>query len=375
VTSKQSYSAEERSELEVVSVRLSGEQMIDLFAYRGYLYGWNYENELVVYRVESLIDELEVAYGARGLSAAYALFCSRGIGATDDMKVAFRNRESRESLLLELSPQPLARAKNIARFKHVIDMKITYDRLYLATECGLFVMSLSPDQLEAQRIFNPDLEREGECLAVNTGLRAVGASFGNGGLYVVANESSEVLGPRRSWHLPITSVRSSIGAARLVNFPSQEESQTIPITVVRGENRRSVSLSEVSLDEGETSSLRTIGANSYVFWDSQYRRMFDVATRMADYSSRWFNQTYGLDSNTDFVPIKVVSAAFTGNSSLALETIDGIVLIREGGDHSIQSGPTVSMRTYRTSWRFRRLVTATSTNGVWLHAALGGESA
>jgi hypothetical protein len=290
------------------------------------------------------------------------------------MKSTFRNRDFSETRSLELSPQPLVRAENIAMFNHVIDMKITYDRLYLATEIGLFVMELLSAKLTEERTLHPELAREGECIAVNTGLRAVGASFGTGGLYIVANESSEAMGPRTSWFLPVTSVRSSLGASTLVNFPSQKETQRIPIAVARGTNARSVALSEVLVSDFDSSSLRTIGSNGYVFWDPSYRRMFDVAQRLADSTGRWFTESNGLEPNTNSVPIKVISAAFTGNYSFIQETTDGIVVVRDGEDQLIQAGSTISMRTYRNSWRYKRLLTATSADGVWLHASLDGQS-
>lgn len=368
---RRSFSAEGKCEVELISVRFDSELLIDVFAYRGFIYGWNFENQLLVYSVDALIDELGTTYGPAGLSAAYGLFCSRGIGATNEMKTAFESRDFNETNSLELSPQPLVRAENIALFKHVIDMQVTYDRLYLATEMGLFIMSLLPAQLIEERTLSPELEREGECIAVNTGLRAVGASFGTDGLYVVANEISEVMGPRTSWFLPVTSVRSSLGASTFVNFPSQEETQRIPITVARGTSARAVALSEVLVGDLDSSSLRTVGSNGYVFWDPRYRRMFDVAQQLADSTGRWFTESDGLEPDTDTDPIKIISAAFTGNYSLILETTDGIVVVRDGEDQKIQTGSVISMRTYRNSWRYRRLLTATSAEGVWLHASLG----
>ena len=369
---RRSFSAEGSCEVEIISVHLESEPLIDAFAYRGFMYGWNFENQLVIYSVNSLIDDLSVAYGSAGLSAAYALFCSRGIGATSEMTTAFRNRSSGEARTLRLSSEPLVRAENIAPFRHVIDMQITYDRLYLATETGLFIMPLRTAQLIDNRSMSPKLEREGECIAVNTGLRAVGASFGTEGLYVVANEVSSAIGPRTSWFLPVTSVRSSLGASTLVNFPSQEEAQTIPTTVAHGTDGRAVALSEVLVGDSESFSSRTVGANGYIFWDARYRRMFDVMQRLADTRGRWFTDSKDQEADIGQKPIKVISAAFTGNYSLILETTDGIVVVRDGEDQLVQGGPSISMRTYRNSWRYRRLLTATSKTGVWLHASLDG---
>jgi hypothetical protein len=360
--------------VEVISVQLQGERLIDMFAYRGFLYGWNFENQLLVYSVDSIIGELGASYGPRGLAAAYGLFCSRGIGATDEMKTAFNNRSADTAEALEVSTLPLVRAENVASFKHVIDMKITYDRLYLATEMGLFILSLLPARLIEEQVFSPHLEREGECIAVSTGLRAVGASFGTEGLYVVSNDVSELMGPRTSRFLPVTSVRSSLGASKLVNFPSQEETQIIPISVAHDKSARAVALSEVLIGDVESASLRTIGSNGYVFWDPRYRRMFDVAQRLADSTGRWFTEKDEQELPNESDPIKVISAAFTGNYSLILETTDGIVAVRDGEDHLVQTGSMFSVRAYRDSWRYRRLVTATSESGTWLHATLNGRT-
>lgn len=358
--------------MEIISVQLEGELLIDLFAYRGFLYGWNFENQLVVYSVEALIERLGSVHGLQGLSAAYALFCSRGIGATPAMKSAFQGRSPGQSEILSLTAEPLVRAENISPFKHVIDMHITYDRLYLATDAGLFICPLISEALIEERAIDLGLEYEGECISVSTGLRAVGASFGTSGLYVVANESSELLGPRRSWFLPITSVRSSLGGGTLANFPSQEEMQTIPVQVTRGERAREVALSEVTVTDSALLNTRTVGSDGYLFWDPRYRRMFDVASQRRNVVGRWYVDPAETELSGDEAPSHVISAAFTGNYFLVLETSAGIVAVREGEDQLFQSGSTISVRTYRNSWRYRRLVTSTSRDGVWLHATLDG---
>jgi len=318
--------------------------------------------------------QLEDAFGDEGLAVAYGLFCSRGIGASEVMKTAFRQTSSAMEREFRLHSRPHVRAENAGPFKHVIDMKITYDRLYLATEHGLFIGDLHPDQLEDERRLDLASTREGECISVNTGLRAVSASFGLEGFLVIANEPDQSLGPRKEWMVPVPSVRTSIGGSTLANFPSQEEIQRIPVTLSRGRNPRQVALVGMTLDGIDNGNLSTVSEGGYVLWDSRHRRIIDVAAERTDEMGRWVSEDF-IDATAaeDTTTEQIISASFTGNSFLAMETSEGMILTRDGENRLVQTGPTISMRTYWNSWRFRRLATATSREGLWLYAAFAGD--
>src|SRR5450830_1873714 len=139
--------------------------MADAFCYRNQIYCWTYANELLVFDVDEVSRTLRRDHGEIGLAAAYAFFSSRGIGATPDQRDAWHkvlDSESRPDSIytLKLDVEPKTRIGTGAEFYSCLDMLVYYDRLYVASEAGMYTFdtTLLRDFAPSRHGINGDLE-------------------------------------------------------------------------------------------------------------------------------------------------------------------------------------------------------------------------
>jgi hypothetical protein len=208
----------------LVRVWISG-SFVDTFIYRTQLYVVTLHGELRVYQVADVERRLAADFGGQGHAVAYMMFHSKGLGASEEQGSAGRTYsrymepDRQRELRLEGDAIPY-RSYDLGRSGHsVLDMLIYCDRLFLATEEGLFAAEAEPRQ-ESLKLEN----RLGfPCLSAKASFGAVAASCGEDGLNVLLNELSW-LGPSRSTRkLASVSIRSAYASLGLVNYQSRTD--------------------------------------------------------------------------------------------------------------------------------------------------------
>lgn len=353
-----------------VAVILDDATIVDAFAYRSKLYCWTLENQLQIYRINAIIAALERQYGPKGLGVAYGLFSSRGIGASRDMRRAFRHlKPGQEPLNIAVEPEFTITFSQ--SFNFLLDFRLYYDRLYMATEKGTFAAPADDDFLQGAD--SPQLEvlHEEHSYSLSTGLRAVATSLGKLGLSIIVNEPNEDLGRRTSINLPGMSVRSMISASRVANFPSNDQYVLYRTRVSTSEDKRDIAISDVFVDEKAVDHTRGSDADGYAYWDGRHKRVITASsTEVSAFmpatgnASETVAGTYQLDSEP-------LSVSITGNNYVTIETVSRVVLTKHDNEIEYVTGPCLSVRTYKGALRFRRLVTCSAESGLWLIAAYG----
>ncbi|MGA5464448.1 hypothetical protein [Mycobacterium sp. NPDC050041] len=355
------------------SVILTDQVIVDAFAYRSELYCWTLNNELEIFSIAAVIEALNKQYGDIGGAAAYSLFCSRGIGASKRMVRAFREAPS-ISGPLELSIKPDFKLRVIRDFSFCLDLRLYYDRLYLATDKGAFVTPAHKGFFADKKRLIPDVLNEYYAVALSTGLRAVATSLGKLGLSIVLNEPNQDMGPKKIINLAGPSIRSSISASRIANFPSNDQCRLYKTRLGRGVRREDIGIADVDAYGEDVSGLsNSAPAEGYSYWDGRHKRLVSVsATRISAFMPATGNTSLTLASDHQ-LSSEPLSVEMTGNHYMAIESADSITLARSGSAVRFETGACTSLRTYRSSFRFRRLATCTTKAGLWLIAAYEGQ--
>ena len=125
---------------------------------------------------DALINALEHAHGQVGLGAAHVLFSTRGIGTRPKMAVAVPCGGNRRTEPLKLQVKPVSTFRSARDFEFLLDLRIHYDRLYLATERGAFALSVKDRGERRHSVVQPDVLHESYSYSLSTGLRAVAMS-------------------------------------------------------------------------------------------------------------------------------------------------------------------------------------------------------
>jgi hypothetical protein len=348
-----------------IAVVLTTDEISDAFAYRDSLYCLGLDNTLRVFKIRNVITALQSQHGERGLAAAYALFSSRGIGATAEMRAAFGALETEGVDVLPLSIDPDVTLRLGVDAEFVIDMRIYYDRLYLATEKGAFATWANFDAFEEQSALSLERLHEACVFSLSTGLRAVGMSLGELGLLVRTNESNESQGLSRDIEITSQSVRSSISSNWVANFPSDDEYELYRSVVGQGTRPSDVSLTGVDEYSGQQSQPLHGDAGGFLFWDNRNQRMVESSgTELSTYRPQGARVRRAQAAISE----QVVSTAVTGNHFFAIEMAARVQLSKWGRSFALETGPCLSVRSYVNSLRYKRLVTCSAQSGLWLVA-------
>jgi hypothetical protein len=124
------------------AVRLSSPSFEDAFVYRTSLYCWTFEGRLRIYSVADIERAIHSGNEAGSL-LTYALFHSRGIGAQVDQVAAWQDSwsprfERPAPLDIDAEAIPYVEYRIGLEADSLLDLLIFYDRLYFATDAGLF---------------------------------------------------------------------------------------------------------------------------------------------------------------------------------------------------------------------------------------------
>ena len=345
-----------------LSLFVEESRALDVFAYRGKLFVLTYEGAIQTYDVSQLAQDLAAAHGDTGLVIAYGLFSSIGIGASPEMKAAWKNFDHASSHTLSFHASPASETRSIADASVYVDMRIYYNRLYLATDRGTFATRLDADG----RLSNAgaDMERltTERTESLSTGMGAVGASLGDEGLAIF----TEVGGREPGVHHRIErrSLRSSIGGGRSVNYPTHSSFESLSSTInLDALGRRT--LVDVAASTSDADKEIELSEGSYAIWEAGRLLIGDETGvtslgRMVNKKSRQVSSATRRE--------RPLSLGVTGNRIVVTESPQRITAARGDQEIVLREGPAVSVRTFSGSRRYKRLIAATVEGGLLLSA-------
>jgi hypothetical protein len=370
----------------VADVQLAGAQVEDAFIYRTALFCWTYDQTLRVYRVADLEAELDAVAGSEGLAASYSLFHSGGVGSSQHQREAFsRLRDaSGTTIVLDGSRVPFVESTIEGDSGSVLDMLIYYDRLFLACDGGLFQVDDLAAPLEGLLRLPAKLRVANTCYSASRGLGAVGVSCGSEGLSLLLSVFDDGDELRAASKIADSSIASQIGYGTVVNHLSRPEIEFYACDMRDDPKRGNVITSVEAADTSRSDDVRGLVGDppddersELVFWD--YGRLLTFGAGAVSSVSvqrtgngRHLNKVRAVAELS--VSARVISAA-RSRDCLAVEMTDRIALLSSGPDFELReffTGPLVSMRTYQSSVRYRRLVSYTSDIGLGLIGAARG---
>jgi hypothetical protein len=359
------------------AIRLSSSSVEDAFVYRTSLYCWTFEGRLRVYAIADIERAIHETNDA-GPLLTYALFHSRGIGARDAQVAAWQNSSSPRfqdpgRVDLDAEAIPYVEYRIGLEADSLLDLLIFYDRMYFATDGGLF--SLDPfDPASAPPLLRTDTRFTDPCYAAEGGLGAVAASCGPKGLRLLLGEvggSAGLVKPRRA--APV-SVRAEVGYGTVVNHRTRSDFEFLAGELSGGDDGHVLTKVHRADVDRSAKVQAAVGpddqAVEFTLWDRSRLVMFQggkvlSVSVVVDETNRRLNSVrelgnYGVDA-------RVISASRVGRT-FAVETEQGVAVV--GGDAArfIETGPIVSLRSYPRSHRYQRLVSATAKGGLWLLA-------
>ncbi|WP_419703213.1 hypothetical protein [Promicromonospora sp. NFX87] len=336
---------------------------LDAFAYRGHLFVLTFDGCLITYNISQIASSLDEEHGDDGLVAAYGLFSSKGIGASPRMKSAWKRFDHSSSRSLELPSSPVATSPFAIEASAHLDMRVYYNRVFVATDRGTFWAPLeSTGQVSSDRDAVRSITRA-PTESLSTGMGAVGASLGEEGLAIFARIYAEDCAPEN--RLLRRSIRSTIGWGSAVNYPTHDSYEVLESTIVEdGQGRKEL------LGVHASSSSKAAGVDvqrgGYVTWESGRLLLADAVSvssfGRASSSSR--RRTLARAGGGD-QPLWV---GVTGNRCIVTETADRISVAKADQYLILHEGPAASVRTFSGSQRYQRLVAATVDGGLLLSA-------
>jgi hypothetical protein len=365
--------------MQLFSFRLLDVPIEDAFIYRTSLYCWTFDNRLRIYAVGDLEAAVIASDPERGPLISYMLFHSRGLGASPDQVWArdgwrgIPDPSYDSPVDLDADAVPHAEVSVHTESDALLDMLMYYDRLYLATDGGLFsVLPFDPyrpptSSLNAiQRVSDP-------CYSAAAGLGAIAASCGPKGLRLVLDDLQWASTAKRTSKASDESIRAEIGYGSVVNHRSRFDNEFLATTVettrkgpILVSTRKAYMTS--AQDEG-TTLIDAAREVEYTFWDQGRLVVFDNGATLsvsvtASEDQRQLNRVRNIGVYQHVID-RVISAARVGRY-LAVESDESIAFIAGAEARRVETGPIVSMRTYPKSYRYRRLTTATSAKGLWM---------
>lgn len=339
---------------------------LDVFAYRGFLFVLTFDGRILQYNVEQLARDMRAEDEEAGLVVAYGLFSSKGIGASPEMKGAWKAFDHASSRTVKIRSLPVVTSRFIVEASAHLDMRIFYNQLFLATDVGTFraplgtTGSLLDEGAEVERLLSEPT------VALSTGLGAVGASLGDEGLVVFTDVGARERQP--AIRVEVRSLRSSIGWGSAVNHPTHDSYEVLPSKVATDNSGRKKLVGLSSPPTGDTDHRTTEG--SYAVWESG-RLLLGSNTGVASFG-RFNGRSRHLSYSTDRESVLWLGA--TGNRCIVMETSERISAVR--GDESIvlYEGQAASVRTFGGSQRYKRLIASTVDGGLLLSAVFASEN-
>lgn len=364
-----------------VAVKFRGADLEDAFVYRSSIYAWTFDQTLRIYAISDLEAVISRADPALGPAVTYWLFHSRGFGSTE-MQRDLVHREQLVgdySLELDLSAVPFREVNVSADAGSVMDMLIYYNTLYLASDGGLLAIDVS-ESIAIRESVPARRAVRAPCVSASGGLGAVAASCGRNGLHILFDAYNPDANMARK--VSDLSLRAEIGSATVVNHLSRSELEFLSGDTVERPRVRGKILSEVRDSTVDPDSRRHIqGEGEYPpdfsLWDQARLVVFNQqGVKSVGVSRR--NDLRGITRSRKLyegaVSRRVLSACRVG-SAFVVESPNSLTLAQPSqSPMEIATGPVIGLRSYQSSMRYLRLVTATSEQGLWL-IALGPEVA
>jgi hypothetical protein len=358
--------------MRLFQIWLESPALEDAFIYGTQLYCWTFDKKLRIYDVSSIERMLHAHHPEHGAAISYALFHSRGVGATPAMVDAWERawtapEKSDDRVTLDAERVPYASIAVDRAVVDVLDMMVFYNRLYLGTGAGLFTVEAFDRQEPPTRLrITPRIKQT--CYAVSGGLGAVAASCGDKGLYLLLDITAEA---RRSPKAASQSLRSEIGYGTVANHRSRDDVELLAGETVDTDRGRV--LTGVRRPRAGASASRQVaqdlgGGIDLTLWD-QSRLVVFRAGAVSSVGVARSGDVRALGRTRELATygerLTPLSAARVGHH-FAMETDEAVVVAGDAGTGVVQTGPVISLRTYPRSVRYRRLVTATSESGLWL---------
>ena len=307
------------------------------------------------------------------------LFHSRGIGASEDQVWAREGWGGMPDLMydspvdLDADAVPHVEVGVHAESDALLDMLMYYDRLYLATDGGLY--SVAPfDPYEPPTSSLNAMQRVPDpCYSAATGLGAIAASCGPKGLRLVLDDLQWTSTRTRTSKASDESIRAEIGYGSVVNHRSRFDNEFLATTVETTQKGRVlVSTRKANMTPAQDLEAPLIDSDrevEYTFWDQGRLVVFDHGAALsvsvtASEDQRKLSRVRNVGAYQDVVG-RVISAARVGRY-FALESDESVAFIAGTEARRLDTGPIISMRTYPNSYRYLRLTTATSAKGLWM---------
>lgn len=342
-----------------ISLRIDEPRAADIFAYRGWIFVLTYDCRLLAYSTSELTAELSRRHRARGAVAAYALFSSKGIGASQESKDAWNSFNHSSNISLRFDPPSPIDLGFQSDSLAVMDMHVYYDRIYVATDQGTWAVGIQPDRpdqvISDRRRLTTDATE-----SLSVGMGAVAASLGPNGLAVFFEAWQQ--DSSRESRVDSESLRSSLGWGRATNYPTDNSYELLEVD--RKEHRGRIVLDEVRASKTAPVEL---SEGTYALWDTGRLLVADgtgVSSRGQVTSHS--RQTRVAERRNSRRPLWIGS---TGNRLIVTESSNSLEVGRAERVANIYKGPLGSVRTFPGSQRYRRLIAATIEGGFILTAA------
>lgn len=363
----------------------------DAFLYRSTIFCWTFDGAMLRLPVRALEQALYRDFGEAGLAVSSLLFHSGGLGASSEQAEAWwRNiahyaEESDFGLIeIDLSTVEHTEHRLAIEADDVLDMLAYADRLYLATDGGLYSNDLTSN-------FKSKVEPASHRISVPTYAAAVSfgtvaASCGEAGLRVLFDDFgwSGEEPDREGEKVSDYSVRAEYASGRLLNYRSQSEIELFRGEVVEASAPRSQSEARVivglnAVGGAEEDLLGRFGSTNLEFVTSWRGKLLVLA------DGRVMSRTLRRrdDRLTAQGQVKTIGqyrgrplSAVRVRNRLLVETSEELLALSsnddgaESGYKRIGTGPVVSLRAFPNSKRYRDMAIVTSEAGLNLIGVL-----
>lgn len=342
-----------------VTVRIEYPHAADIFAYRGSIYILTYAGHLRAIPTAYIANALWSSYGASGDVASYALFSGKGIGASQRTKSAWKQYDHASDLHLEIALEAIDLGFQIDA-QAVLDLRVYYNRAYVATDKGTWSMSITNGERDAPRLSDPKQLTSLATESLSVGMGAVAASLGRNGLVVFLNAWDSTSG--RGTGIERESLRSSLGWGLATNYPTNSSYEMLDVE--KAPHRGRQVLTEVREPRGDTVEL---SEDAYALWDGgrllvgNNHGTSSLGRRTT--SSR--ERTIATRKSGQRRPLWIGT---TGNRIVVTELPNALEAGRGERVVTIHNGPVATTRTFPNAHRYRRLIAATVDGGVVLSA-------
>jgi len=368
----------------VASLRISG-QFVDAFVYRTQLYAVTTTGKLRAYDVSDIEERATREHGEVGRALTYHLFHTKGMGANEQQRAArlrFTNTDAFDKLTITLEGDELPSVEREIGFPsyEVLDVLIYNDRLYLATDTGLWSALLRG----AARDLELNERLPYRCFSAKVSRGAVAASCGDEGLNVIFDDFSWLGRTRKDVPLP-RSLRCSYASLGLVNYTSRSSFE-----MLQGETRQipdepstSAFVSFSASDFGTAALLERLQALiedlsvekiDYIFNDGSQFAVFAggliiaVQTQYSQGEGRRRSLTPRIVASYEG---NVVDAQPLGGG-MVVETHKAVSFVHRDVNRAVEvhNGPVSSVRSFPRSYRYQELAVAVGEHCLTLVAAL-----